>query len=279
MRILLTCAALVTTSFALAQVPTVFAPEKFSYQTSASLDVKEVGVQHRGTVAIHDISYASPKGGRVPAYLVVPDGKGTFAAVIWGHWYWPNSAMRNRKEFLDEAVSLAPSGVVSLLTDGPIARPGHVEDKSPLNEQQVTDMVQQVVDMRRGADLLLARKEVDPKRLAYVGHSYDATVGGFLSGIDRRFKAFVLMAGGLSDELDLKTKEVQEYRQKIGPEKFDAFTAKWAWLDPGKFVSHAAPATVFLQYASQETFLTPERARVYAAPVSAPERLEGYGRR
>ena len=105
MRILLTCAALVTTSFALAQVPTVFAPEKFSYQTSASLDVKEVGVQHRGTVAIHDISYASPKGGRVPAYLVVPDGKGTFAAVIWGHWYWPNSAMRNRKEFLDEAVS------------------------------------------------------------------------------------------------------------------------------------------------------------------------------
>jgi len=53
------------------------------------------------------------------------------------------------------------------------------------------------------------------------------------------------MAGGLSDELDLKTKEVQEYRQKIGPEKFDAFTAKYAWLDPGKFVSHAAPATVF----------------------------------
>jgi len=32
--------------------------------------------------------------------------------------------MRNRKEFLDEAVALAPAGVVSLLTDGPVARPG-----------------------------------------------------------------------------------------------------------------------------------------------------------
>ena len=54
----------------------------------------------------------------------------------------------------------------------------------------------------RGADLLLTRKDVDSKRLAYVGHSYNATVGGFLSGCDHRFKALVLMASGLSDEVD-----------------------------------------------------------------------------
>src|SRR5437773_2885049 len=238
--------------------------------------VKEIGVQHRQHATVYDMTYASPKGGVVPAYLVVPKGRGPFAAVIWGHWYWQNSSMRNRKEFLDEAIALAHAGVVSLLTDGPIARPGHVENKTPLSDRDEMDLIQQIVDMRRGADLLLARKDVDPKRLAYVGHSYDASVGGFLSGIDKRFKAFVLMAGGLSDELDLKTKEVQEYRQKIGPEKFDAFTAKYAWLDPGKFVSRAAPATVFLQYATQETFLTPERARVYAARVSEPKRFKEY---
>jgi len=181
----------------------------FDYDQKSPLDVQEVGVEHRGDVAIHDISYASPKGGRVPAYLVVPGGKGPFAAVIWGHWYWNNSAMRNRKEFLDEAVALAPSGVVSLLTDGPVARPGHVTDRTPLNEQQMTDLIHQIVDMRRGADLLLARTDVDQERLAYVGHSYNATVGAFLSGIDKRFKAFVLMAGGLSDEQDLKSKEYQ----------------------------------------------------------------------
>jgi hypothetical protein len=84
----------------------------FDYDQKAPLDIQEVGVAHRGTVAIHDISYASPKGGRVPAYLVVPDGKGPFAAVIWGHWYMPGSAFLNRKEFLDEAVVLAPAGVV-----------------------------------------------------------------------------------------------------------------------------------------------------------------------
>ena len=58
----------------------------FDYDQKASLDVQEAGVEQRGDVAIHDISYASPKGGRAPAYLVVPQGKGPFAAVIWGHW-------------------------------------------------------------------------------------------------------------------------------------------------------------------------------------------------
>jgi hypothetical protein len=47
----------------------------FDYDSKAPLDVQEAGVEQRGDVAIHDISYASPKGGRVPAYLVVPKGR------------------------------------------------------------------------------------------------------------------------------------------------------------------------------------------------------------
>ena len=249
---------------------------RFDYDKKAPLDVKELGVQRRGDVTIHDISYASPKGGRVPAYLIVPHGRGPFAAVIWGHWYWENSLMRNRKEFLDEAVVLARSGVVSLLTDGPVARPGHVENRQPLNDQQADDLVQQILDMRRGVDLLAARKDVDAKRIAYVGHSYNAMVGGFLAGLERRFKAFVLMAGGLSDEVDMRTRDYKAYRDKVGAEKFDAFVAKYAWLDPGKFVSHAAPAVVFMQFATQEKFLTADIARQYAAIVSEPKRFKLY---
>ena len=251
-------------------------PSGLYYDHRTPLDIKETNVYHRGPVAIHDISYASPKGGRVPAYLVVPDGKGPFAAVIWGHWYWSNSEFRNRREFLQEAIVLAHSGVVSLLTDGPVARPGHVEDKDPISDQVASDLIQAIIDMRRGADLLLTRRDVDPKRLAYVGHSYNATVGGFLSGCDHRFKAFVLMAGGLSDEVDMKSEEFQKFRQSVGPEKFDAYQARYSWLDPGKFTPRASPATVFLQYGRQETFLTPERVQAYAAIVSEPKQFKLY---
>lgn len=248
----------------------------FDYNQKAPLGIQEVAVEPRGDVAIHDISYASPKGGRVPAYLVVPKGKGPFAAVIWGHWYQDGSPFLNRKQFLDEAVALAASGVVSLLTDGPVARPGFVRDPDPLGESHINNRVQQILDMRRGADLLVARSDVDPKRLAYVGHSYNAATGAFLAGIDKRFKALVLMAGNLSDQVDMKSKEFQDFRKQVGPEKFDAFIAKYAWLDQGKYVAHAAPASVFLQYATKEDFLTPERAREYLAIVSEPKTLKFY---
>jgi hypothetical protein len=82
--------------------------------------------------------------------------------------------------------------------------------------------------------------------------------------------------GSMSDEVDLKTPEYQRFRQNIGPEKFDAFVAKYSWLDEGKYVSHAAPACVFLQYATQEKFLTPERARQFGAIVSEPKRFQLY---
>src|SRR5678816_3674586 len=105
----------------------------FDYDKTAPLDLKIIGTQKHGDVSVYDVTYASPKGGVVPAYLVVPSGKGPFAGVIWGHWYWRNSDMRNRKQFLDEAVALAPSGVVSLLTDGPVARPGYIADNDPVS--------------------------------------------------------------------------------------------------------------------------------------------------
>ena len=248
----------------------------FDYNQKAPLGLKELGVEKRGDVSVHDITYASPKGGVVPAYLVVPKGKGPFAAVIWGHWYWGNSPMRNRKEFLEEAVVLAEAGVVSLLTDGPIARPGHAESNDPLAEQNAADMLQQVVDMRRGIDLLLARKDVDAKRVAYVGHSYNAMVGAILSGVDRRFRAFVLMAGPLSRKLDLKTPEYQRYREKVGAEKFDAYMAEFSYLDQGNYVTHAAPAFVFLQFATQEDFLTPARAHLYETIVTEPKKFKLY---
>jgi dienelactone hydrolase len=258
----------------------------WDYDKNSPLNPKEIGVQDRDGVKVYDITYSSPvgdrgpsvgpNGGLVSAYLIIPAGKGPFPAVIYGHWCMPGSEKKNRTEFLDEALLLAHSGVISLLPDHVSVRPGLVEDHTPLNYQQVAVEVQQDINLRRGADLLLARRDVDAKRLAYVGHSCDANAGGFLSGIDKRFKAFVLMAGGLSDEVDAKQKMFQDYRQKIGAAKFDAFAAKYSWMDAGKYVSHAAPASMFLQYATDEPFLTADIAKQYLEIVSEPKKLKVY---
>jgi dienelactone hydrolase len=258
----------------------------WAYDNNAPLNFKHQGVRKSGDINIYDITYSAPVGNRgamagpnagvVPASLVVPPGKGPFPAVIYAHWCMPGSDKMHRTEFLDEAILLARSGVISLSPDNVIVHPGFVEDKSPLNEQQIAVQVQQVINLQRGADLLLQRNDVDPKRLAYVGHSCDATAGGVLSGVDKRFKAFVLMAGNLSDEADIKTKDYQDYRQKIGAQKFDDFVDKYSWTDAGKYVSHAAPATVFLQYAMHEPFGGPDLFKQYAAVVSEPKKFKLY---
>src|ERR1700680_2662760 len=280
------CVVLLLVAAAIAQESYDQVLHHWDYDKSAPLNIKQAGIEERDGVTIQDISFSSPvsdrstaigpNGGAVSAYLVVPSGQGPFPAVIFGHWCMPGSEKKNRTEFLDEAIVLAHSGVISLLPDHVIVHPGFVEDSTPLNEQQIAVEVQQNVNLRRGADLLLWRKDVDPKRLAYVGHSCDGSAGGFLSGVEKRFKAFVIMAGDISFDIDKKTKAVQEYRQKIGADKFDTFATKHAWMDGGKYVSHAAPAAMFLQYATDEPFLNGELAKQYFEIVSEPKKLKIY---
>ena len=258
----------------------------WAYDKNLPLEMSQAGVQEREGIKIYDITYKAPVGDRgslvgpnagvVTAYLVVPAGKGSFPAVIYCHWCMPGSERKNRTELLDEAIVLAHSGVISLLLDHVTVHPGFVEDKSPQNEQQVAVDVQQDINIRRGADLLAARADVDLKRLAYVGHSCGALAGAFLSGIDKRFKAFVLMAGGWPDDVFKKSPMYEQYRQKIGAEKFEAFQAAHSWADTGKYVSHAAPAVVFLQFGSDEQFVTPEMDKDYFAVVSEPKRMKIY---
>lgn len=58
----------------------------FQYDASQPLDIRESRTETQGNVTIHDITYASPKGGRVTAYLITPAGKGPFPGIVYQHW-------------------------------------------------------------------------------------------------------------------------------------------------------------------------------------------------
>ncbi|HJX90254.1 MAG TPA: hypothetical protein VJ372_07155 [Pyrinomonadaceae bacterium] len=91
----------------------------FDYDRKIALEVREVGAEDKAGIHVDNISYASPKGGRVSALLVVPSGKGKFAGIIFMHMR-PGS----RTIFLDEALTYARMGAVSLLIDAPFSRAG-----------------------------------------------------------------------------------------------------------------------------------------------------------
>src|ERR1051326_7363077 len=83
---------------------------RFDYDSHAALEIRETDVQKRDKVRLIELNYAGASGDRVPAYLVIPPGGGSFPAIIWGHWLMKGSPLANKDEFLEEAVALAQSG-------------------------------------------------------------------------------------------------------------------------------------------------------------------------
>jgi dienelactone hydrolase len=248
----------------------------FDYDEKASLDIREEGVEDRGGIKVHDISYASPKGGRVSAYLVVPPGKGPFAGLVFMHHDYAD-----RSGFLADALLLAETGAVSILIDAPFRRiaPSRkpFDITKPENNRDV--LVQTVIDLRRAVDLLTSRPDVDAKRIGYVGHSYGAALGGVLSSVEKRVKAYVLMAGDPSWTASLRSgtdPSSEQSRKSVTKEQLDKYIEVTAPLDAINYIGHAAPSALFFQFARYDVEI-PERAALqYAQAASAPKFIKWY---
>src|SRR5262245_4757840 len=77
----------------------------FAYDPSAPLDLRVVSSEKSNGYTLQELTYASPRGGRVPAFLSVPDGRGPFPAVLLLHGL-PGSA----RDMLREAERLVRRG-------------------------------------------------------------------------------------------------------------------------------------------------------------------------
>jgi dienelactone hydrolase len=248
----------------------------FDYDPKASLDLKEVGVEDRGGVKIHDISYASPKGGQVSAYLIVPAGRGPFAGLVFMH---PDYGARTA--FLSEALLLAEAGAVSLLIDAPFRRPEpsrrSYDFTKPESNRDI--LIQTVIDLRRGVDLLTSRADVDAKRIGYVGHSYGAAMGGVLASVEKRIKAYVLMAGDPSwtDSLRSGTDPSSEQlRKSFTKEQLDKYVLVTAPLDAIHYITQAKPSALFFQFSRYDVEIPESASTRYYQAASQPKLFKWY---
>jgi hypothetical protein len=127
----------------------------------------------------------------VPGYLVVPSGKGPFAAIVYMHW-----GQGNRGEFLSEAAEMSHSGAVGLMIDAPYWRPDVPSPaKGKKAESERDNYIQMVVDLRRAVDVLIASQDVILAVLVTSG-TRSAQPGARLWPPPRSvFRVLVLMGG------------------------------------------------------------------------------------
>ncbi len=250
---------------------------QFDYDAKQPLDAKEKLRYERDGVKVFDLTYASPKGGRVTAYLVAPAAKGgPHAGLVFGHW-----GPGNRTEFLPEATAYARAGAVSVLIDYPWTRPAPWRKKLKFADDPEWDhaaFVQAVVDLRRALDLLAARPDVDAKRLAYVGHSYGAQWGAILSAVDGRLKGAVLMAG-IPDQAaiyrDNDDPGIVELREGLPKGRLEKYLESCERTAAVRYVPHAACPLLF-QFARHERYFDKAAMDRYEKAARGPKEVLWY---
>jgi dienelactone hydrolase len=214
----------------------------FDYDTNADLEFRWGLAVEDLSAEVNRVSYVGAPGCSILGYLVQPEGEGPFPAVIYMHM-----GQANKDQYLDEAVLLAGDGVVSLLFDSPFLRGCAPDNRS--------GYINTVIDICRSIDMLETLDFVDAERIGYVGHSFGATWGGVLAGVEPRIKAVVLIAG---------TSKISQLDSPEVPE-----------LDAVHYIGNAQAAVLF-QFSTNDPYISEEDATLYFETAPEPKTIMWY---
>jgi len=235
----------------------------YDYDATARLELKTDLVSDRDGITIRKLEFPSPKDGKTTGYLVAPTGKGPFAGIVWMH---SGGAI----QWLPDAQLLARAGAVSLIVDPP------PNGETP--EAFRDSMIRAVVDLRRSADILIARPDVDPKRLAIVGHSFGAMMSAVAAAVDKRFRAAVFEVGlqGMGHHIATSPHPwAQGVRKGLGSE-----LPRWVEvvgpIEAIHYVPHLAPTAALFQSARFDPGVPVADSQAFYDAASQPKQLRWY---
>jgi dienelactone hydrolase len=249
--------------------PVAADPSIFAFAT-APPEVTVAGTETANGVTTTDLLFEAEGVEPTEAYLVTPEA-GTPAAaqpgpgIIWFHWVEYGAPTSNRTEFLPEAQALAAQGVTSLLVQGTmpwLTQPESIAHDVPAVQADVRML-------RSGLDLLAARPEVDPTRLASVGHDFGGMYSSVVFGADDRLQALVVMTPTAR-----WPDWFYRYWQISDPEA--DYDAAMAPMDPVTWLPLAAPRPVLLQFAANDQYVTADVAAEISAAAGDTARTETY---
>jgi dienelactone hydrolase len=235
------------------------APQLFAYDARKPLAFQDRGrVNNAYPVAVHDVSFAGG-GRRVDAYLALPPAGRPRPAVIYVH-----GAGGERSQLLAQALWLAGRGAVTLALTAPSTQAGAPEAEPRAALRQQRDLVvRDVVAVRRAVDLLLAREDVDPRRIGFVGWSAGARTGAIAAGVEPRLRALVLMSAGAAP--------VSEYAARAPAELKAEVTRILGQADPLRLVRTARPGSLLLQNGERDEVVPRPALEALAAAAPKPD--------
>lgn len=240
-------------------------PDLYAYDEDAPVAKQDAGLANKDyPIAIHDISFdGGPE--RVPAFLLLPPGKGPYPAVIYLH-----GQGGDRLEMLYTASWLAARRAVTLTVESPYSPNRAIELGRGVEglRKERDRTVQGVIELRRAVDLLQSLPQVDDERIGFVGYSAGARTGAILAGVEPRIKAFVFMSGG-EDSVD-------EFMSLVSPEQQDEVRPLLEDTDGLKYIAQASPSELFFQAGLKDKIVPKDALETLIEAGSQPKKVSWY---
>lgn len=238
------------------------------YQKLESKDVRVLGKRVQDGIESQLLVIETPFGYRRVAEMFRPEGEASLAAVLYVHWYEPESISSYRTQFEEEAKELARLGAVCLSIETLWSDRDFFLKRTQKEDMQ--NSMEEVVNIRRALDLLLSQPNVDAKRVAYVGHDFGGMYGVLAGSLDQRPTHYVVMAS------TPRFPDWYLYLPKLEGEARETFIRQMAEIDPITHVPNLSPARVFFQFATDDFHVPKERAEEFFAAAKEPREMKWY---
>ena len=239
-----------------------------TYQKFDSTDLRVVGKRVQDDIESQLLIIQTPFGYRRVAELFRPTREGSFAAILYSHWYEPESGNSNRSQFVEEAKEMVRAGTVCLLIETLWSDPDFFLKRIQDDDEQ--NSIEEVVNTRRAMDLLLSRPNVDSNRFAFVGHDFGGMYAVLTGSLDRRPTHYVVMAA------TPRFSDWYLYSPKLEGEAREAFIRQMSEIDPITHIPNLSPAPVFFQFATDDPHVPKERAETFFAAAAEPKEMQWY---
>ena len=239
-----------------------------SYDRDLPFVFRLIGKRSEDGIESQLIVTSSPFGYLRMAELIRPEAQAPCAAILYVHWYEPESPDSNRSQFVEEARQMAKRGAACLLIETMWSDPDFFLKRT--QEDDLRNSVQQVVDIRRAMDFLLAQSGIDPDRFAYVGHDFGGMYGALAGSFDKRPTHYVIMAA------TPRFPDWYLYAPKLEGEAREAYIRQMAEIDPISHVENLSPAPVLFQFAVDDFHVPRERAEEFFAAAGEPKEIRWY---
>jgi pimeloyl-ACP methyl ester carboxylesterase len=240
----------------------------FSYPALISNDVRLIGRRVQDGVESKLIAIQTPFGYRRTAELFAPDTGEICAAILYVHWYEPQSHDSNRSQFVEEAKQLARHGTTSLLVETMWSDPDFFLKRT--QAEDIQNSIEEVMNLRRAMDLLLAQERVEARRFALVGHDFGGMYGVLAGSLDQRPTHYVVMAA------TPRFPDWYLYAPKLEGDARDAFIRQFSPFDPITHIPNLSPAPVLFQFGTDDPHVPKERAEEFFHAAQGPKKMCWY---